>query len=586
VLNLQTSSAAKMPSLRSLPPLFLIAPAAILLYSCFLGTTPFHSRGESREALVVRAMVESNDFILPRSNIGEIAHKPPLYHWAAVAAVKATGGLSEYAIRLPSILFAATGLVMLWYFVAVRPGSEVASLATALLASPLVWMQNAGHARVDMALTVCLQGTLISLFFVLERWREKRSTAWGWVCLAGIGGLLSMLSKGPMGLLLPVAIAGLYALVLLRKPYLDTIRRLPLLPLVGALLVALCVGGLWYLKAYASGGDEFFKVHVVNENLGRFIDVPDFKPGHIKPPYYSVVYLAVGWFPWTLLLPLVGTALWQARRELMKPEYSPILFCVCWVLVVFLLVTLSSAKRSVYLMPAYPALAYLSAWAVGQRTDSDLGRSARVGFTLFAILFGILLLLLAIVAATSVETLEAWDQRWGLDLEQNAAAITAFRKGRLVLFPLLLAGCGVVAATMMFWRRKAAPMALGILSLVMVTSGASVGAYVLRHLGQMQSAERFMVEVQKEVPDGAVLFMVNSQYYPPGYYAARPCRISADSETMIETPGSYALSSEKHYLRMTDAFRETFEVIRKSHPYAADGRRALWLLRHREAETE
>ena len=117
-----------MPTLRTLLPLLLIAPAAIVLYSCFLGTTPFHSRGESREALVVRAMVESNDFILPRSNIGEIAYKPPLYHWAAVAAVKATGGLSEYAIRLPSILFAATGLVMLWYFVAARMGSGISWL--------------------------------------------------------------------------------------------------------------------------------------------------------------------------------------------------------------------------------------------------------------------------------------------------------------------------------------------------------------------------------------------------------------------------------------------------------------------------
>jgi len=209
-----------------------------------------------------------------------------------------------------------------------------------------------------------------------------------------------------------------------------------------------------------------------------------------------------------------------------------------------------------------------------------------VGIFLLVFFLGVILILLAVIGFTPSGTLEVWDQRWDFGLAKNPAEFEAIQRGRFVIFPLLLAWFALLAGAIMLWKRRRVSRALGIISLAIVVVGASIGSFILTHRGRMQSAKPFMAAVQQEVPRDTTMFMVNGPYYPPGYYAAGPCQISGSSEEMINSPGSYALSSEKHYLRMTPEFRKTFEIVRKSHPYAADGRRPLWLLRHRNQAKE
>ena len=65
--------------------------------------------GEAREALVIQDIVKNNNWALPLRN-GELPSKPILYHWiAAVFALLV--GLSDFTIRLPSVIGAA---MMMW----------------------------------------------------------------------------------------------------------------------------------------------------------------------------------------------------------------------------------------------------------------------------------------------------------------------------------------------------------------------------------------------------------------------------------------------------------------------------------------
>jgi len=346
-------------------------------------------------------------------------------------------------------------------------------------------------------------------------------------------------------------------------------------------MLAICLGGSWYLLAFQAGGDHFYTVHVVNENLARFIEVPNFRPGHIKPFYYSFIYLAAGWFPWTLLLPFVVVSVWRNREKLSAPEHGALLFSICWAGVVVALVTLSSAKRSVYLMPAFPALAYISAWSVRQHLGDDLGRTAKFAFTTLTCLFGVAFCLSILILATPMETLYAWDRRWDFDLVRNAPLVEGLKTGRYMAAALLVAWIMSLLATIKVWRKTQPTLAIGLIACAVLILGASAGLFLIRHAGQIQTPQAFMKEVDKLVPDDATLFMVNSSYYPPGYYLNHPCVVTGDAAAMIQTPGAFALVTEKNLKHMPAAFRASFELVRKSHPYAADGKRALLLLQSR-----
>ena len=75
---------------------------------------PFSNTAESQEALVVWEMVDSGDWVLPRVNGELIPSKPPLYHWIAVAFASMTGGVSELAVRLPSIAAGAATVALVY----------------------------------------------------------------------------------------------------------------------------------------------------------------------------------------------------------------------------------------------------------------------------------------------------------------------------------------------------------------------------------------------------------------------------------------------------------------------------------------
>ena len=74
----------------------------IVTFVPWLGDTLFNTKGEPREALVAVTMLNSGDFILPESYGADIPYKPPFLAWLIAAASTLTGGISEFASRLPS----------------------------------------------------------------------------------------------------------------------------------------------------------------------------------------------------------------------------------------------------------------------------------------------------------------------------------------------------------------------------------------------------------------------------------------------------------------------------------------------------
>lgn len=67
----------------------------------FLGETLFQSKGEPREAIVAVSMLQTDNWILPINNGGDIAYKPPFLHWCVAFFSLLAGHVTEYTSRLP-----------------------------------------------------------------------------------------------------------------------------------------------------------------------------------------------------------------------------------------------------------------------------------------------------------------------------------------------------------------------------------------------------------------------------------------------------------------------------------------------------
>ena len=221
----------------------IVCVIAVMLTVPFLGLTDFYSKGEPREAVVAYTMVEHGNWILPINNGGDIPYKPPFFHWCIALFSLLQGHVSEFTSRLPSALALVAMSVGGFVFFAKRKNANMALLAT-LLSLTAFEVHRAGiNCRVDMVNTAFMVGAL----FLMFRWWERGKHTMPWLAILCMSG--ATLTKGPVGMLLPCAVMGVFMLTQ-RESLWSTVWRLGLTALL-SLVLPLC----WYYAAYLQGGD-------------------------------------------------------------------------------------------------------------------------------------------------------------------------------------------------------------------------------------------------------------------------------------------------------------------------------------------
>ena len=187
--------------------LYALCIVCLLSLFLFLGDTLFNTRGEPREAIVAYSMIEHGNWILPVNNGDEIAFKPPLLHWLIAGISTLAGGVNELTSRLPSALALSLMTLGVYAFYARRRGVTLA-LLTAGITLANFEVHRAGMAcRVDMLLAALMVGALLAMYRWTER-HERGIPLLAWLCLSG-----AALTKGPVGVLLPCAVVGVYLLM-------------------------------------------------------------------------------------------------------------------------------------------------------------------------------------------------------------------------------------------------------------------------------------------------------------------------------------------------------------------------------------
>ena len=258
------SKSASVPLFSRRGFLYLLAVLALLrlLLNCFV---PLMDPSEARYALICRIMAESGNYLEPKlihdGVLMNFEGKPPLCFQAGAVACRIFG-TNLFAVRLPSFLFAAGLLAVLYGAVRRIKGESVAQLGVLLTLSSPVFFLYAGMCMTDMALAFCVCSAVFAyMVFDRETARLNKRLASLWF-FASLG--IGMLVKGPVA----IALAGMpvFLFVLLGNRWHDLKNHAWFLGFVAFFLIA----APWYVLMQRANPD-FLYYFFVNENFKRFL---------------------------------------------------------------------------------------------------------------------------------------------------------------------------------------------------------------------------------------------------------------------------------------------------------------------------
>jgi 4-amino-4-deoxy-L-arabinose transferase-like glycosyltransferase len=291
-------------------------------------------------------MFESGSYVVPTFNYEIRYDKPALLYWLQSAAY-ACCGVNEFAGRLPSALAALLTVLVTYELGRALFGRAAGLLAGVILATSAAFAASAHFANPDALLDLA---TALSLYCF---WNDYAGRGWGWYVATGAVTGLGVLAKGPVGLVLPLAVVLLFLLWRGEWRRLGGMR----LPLTAVVFVA--VAAPWYvwvgIETKGQWLVEFWNKHH-RDRIQHALE------GHRGPFYYYALALVAGLAPWSVFLaPTAWLAGRNVRRAAEGPSRPAFQFLLSWFAVYFIFFSAVSTKLPNYILPLYPAAAVLTA---------------------------------------------------------------------------------------------------------------------------------------------------------------------------------------------------------------------------------
>jgi len=274
-----------------------------LLLAAWTGPVPLLEPSEARYAEIAREMLVSGDWITPRLNGHKHLHKPPLTYWITAVSMKLFG-VNEWGARLP-MLFSSLAVVALTFSLARSIFGRTSALLSAAALSSFIGFQVLSRMlATDAYLLLFVTAALFCAWQALLG-RSGRWILAFWFC-AGLG----LLTKGPLGLLLPLVPAVAAGLFLRRRAASrDGSRPLRWPWHLAGLALAALIAVPWYVALCRA------TPAAVPYLLGKAVGPMASARGmHGGPPVFYLYVLLGGLFPWSLLLPQAFARLFSPAR--------------------------------------------------------------------------------------------------------------------------------------------------------------------------------------------------------------------------------------------------------------------------------
>jgi 4-amino-4-deoxy-L-arabinose transferase-like glycosyltransferase len=290
----------------------LIAAIATFSFIPWLGRLHLFDWDEINFAEAAREMLVTGDYRRVQIGFQPFSEKPPLFMWVQALSMRIFG-VGEFAARLPNAVVGIVTLVGI-YIIGRQLFDRRFGLWWALAFGgsllPNLYFRS---GIIDPLFNLLIFAGIVALCAFQSRWQTdegSRATGtnprvtwtptyskseWALVLIAGVSIGLAVLTKGPVGLLLPgltwLAVAGS------GKREAGGGKPAPIIPMIIWIAVAAIVAAPWYVLA-AQQGTGASSGNFVSAFVTRQVELlRTGVAGHTGPWYFHFLVLALGCFP-------------------------------------------------------------------------------------------------------------------------------------------------------------------------------------------------------------------------------------------------------------------------------------------------
>jgi len=335
---------------------------------------------ESRNIITAREMARGGDWIVPTMN-GELRlEKPPLPTW--VTAIAEMAAPDNVALQRAGAGLAALLLAFFFYKYASRVLKIEPVVPTLLLCTCYNVILMGRTASWDIYTHAFMMGGIYFLALALQKERRSWGDFMGFAIFTG----LSIMSKGP------VSLFALFLPFLLSYCYFYRPKMRGKWGALGvAVVVALAIGGWWYLYVHIACADAWQAV--MAKESGAWLE------HNVRPWYYYwKFFLETGVWSLLLLLAMFLPLANPSRRRSRKW-----MFAMGWMLCSLLLLSLMPEKKPRYLLPLLIPACYvmgclLAWWRESFRDPARAARADKLSFRINCGLIAVAVALLPVLA--------------------------------------------------------------------------------------------------------------------------------------------------------------------------------------------
>ena len=335
--------------------IYIIAFIAMLPAICLRDFTPDN---ELRYVSIAGEALSDGRLMAFTNHGVPYADKPPLYMWICMLGRLICGTRCLPFITLFSVVPAFIVTEILRRRCSPRlPGIWREAAPLMLLTSGL-FLGLALTMRMDMLMTMFIVLALdtFSRIYRGDHSLRLRLLFPLWVFAA-------LFTKGPYGILIPLAAT---------LTFCACTHRMKVAKMVWGwrswgIILLLCI--LWFGGVYLEGGADYLDNLLFRQTMGRAVK----SFAHSEPFYYYGITIWYSLAPWTPAV-IASICLMLSTRQSRQSLSATERFFLITPAVVFVLLSLFSAKLAVYLLPAFPYIIFAGAMGMAVRKSSRLIR--------------------------------------------------------------------------------------------------------------------------------------------------------------------------------------------------------------------
>lgn len=355
---MNTKTASVEASMRSDIICIVVFFTALLFYLLFSHLLPITDPVESNYVLTAKEMVLTSDWVSPRIYGNVWFDKPVFFYW--LTAISFTlFGFSDVAARLAPAIFAALGVLLMYWFMTKIAKPSVALSAILVMGTSFEYIVLAKLVITDMVFFLFNSTALIC--FYLGYCKQGDTKRWYYFMYVSLA--FAVLTKGPVGVLLP----GLVMVIFIGVQ--RNWAEFKEMSILGGVSLFSLITLPWYIAMYDMHGSEFINTFLGVHNYLR-ATVSEHPKDNVS--YYYIVVFLLSMFPWSLLTVKAMLEAYKERRQNSSPVVT---FSFIWALVYFGFYSLMATKYLTYTFPILFPVSIITAFYLEKLLEQGETRS-------------------------------------------------------------------------------------------------------------------------------------------------------------------------------------------------------------------